>query len=200
MNQAIESLARVPIFSGLTTEALAALGAKAGRATFHLGDTIIREGDDDRRLFVVVSGAVEVIKGRDSGNERSLAMFGPGDFFGEMALIDGLLRSATVIAREDTELLSLDQEDLRAAMAKHPSIALELLRELSRRIRALEKVLCHTLGGLVPICMACKNIRIETGEWVKIEDYITDRSEADFTHGICPDCMRRLYPKHFKDG
>lgn len=199
MTEEIEALARVPIFSGLNPVALAALAAQAERVLYAQGDVIIREGDDDRRLFVVVSGTVDVIKGRDSGNERRLAVFGPGDFFGEMALIDDLLRSATVIAKEETELLSLDQFNLRAEMERHPSIALELLKELSRRIRALEKVMSHTLGGLLPICMACKNIRTESGSWVKIEEYITDRSEADFTHGICPDCMRRLYPKHFKD-
>jgi hypothetical protein len=49
----------------------------------------------------------------------------------------------------------------------------------------------------LPICMDCKKIRDESGAWVRIEDYIAGHSEADFTHGICPECMRRLYPKHF---
>jgi hypothetical protein len=61
----------------------------------------------------------------------------------------------------------------------------------------MEKFVMNSLGGLLPICLNCKNIRDESGSWVRIEEYITDRSDADFTHGMCPDCMRKLYPKHF---
>ena len=55
------------------------------------------------------------------------------------------------------------------------------------------------LRGLLPICAACKNIRNDKGYWEQIEVYIGDRSEAEFSHGICPDCARRLYPDLYKD-
>src|SRR3970282_1483539 len=61
---------------------------------------------------------------------------------------------------------------------------------------ALDKV--RTLQGLLPICANCKKIRDDTGYWNQIETYIKDRSQAEFTHGICPDCAQRLYPQDYK--
>ncbi len=61
--------------------------------------------------------------------------------------------------------------------------------------KALEDV--KTLSGLLPICAGCKKIRNDTGYWQQIESYISERSDADFSHGICPDCMKRLYPELF---
>jgi hypothetical protein len=58
---------------------------------------------------------------------------------------------------------------------------------------ALDNV--RTLRGLLPICASCKKVRDDEGYWVQIEAYVRDRTEADFSHGICPDCMRKLYPE-----
>jgi CRP-like cAMP-binding protein len=193
----VDFLALVPLFSRLKREDLTGLAERVQRHTYAEGEEIIMEGDTDRRLFVIVRGTVDVIKGRGHRNERQLATFGPRDYFGEMALIDDLARSATVVAKETTELLSLDQEDFRTEIEGNPSMSVELLRVLSQRLRVMEKIVMSSLGGLLPICLNCKNIRDESGSWVRIEEYITDRSEADFTHGMCPDCMRKLYPKHF---
>lgn len=192
-------LARVPLFSRLARDELLRLTACAQRLVFSLGEEIIREGEQDRRLFVIVRGRVEVVKSRGETNERSLAELGPYQYFGEMAIIDCLVRSATVVAREETEVLVLDHEDLHREMARAPSVAMELLKTLSLRLRALEKILMQSLGGLLPICLHCKNIRDESGNWVPIEEYIADRSQVDFTHGICPVCMKKLYPKHFSN-
>ena len=111
-----------------------------------------------------------------------------------MALVDALARSASVVAKETTEIVSLDQPDFHKEVERNPAIAFELLTVLSHRVRALEKIIMNSLGGLVPICMHCKNIRDESESWVRLEEYITDRSEAEFSHGICPDCLRKLYP------
>ncbi len=194
----VDFLASVPLFSRLKREELTRLAGRFQRHSFAVGEEIIKEGDTDRRLFIIVRGAVEVIKGRGHRNERKLATFGPLDYFGEMTLIDDLVRSATVVAKETTEALSLDQNNFRIELDHNPSMAVELLQVLSQRVRALEKIAMSSLGGLLPICLNCKNIRDESGSWVRMEDYITDRSEADFTHGMCPDCMKKLYPKHFK--
>jgi len=198
MTTDVDFLARVPIFSRLKRENLMRLAENAQHLVFGVGDEIIKEGDHGKRLYVIVRGTAAVIKSRGDENERRLATFAPNDFFGEMALIDDLVRSATVIALEETEVFCIDQMNLRQEIGKEPSIALELLRMLSQRVRALEKCLMHTLGGLLPICINCKNIRDEGGSWIRIEDYVADRSEADFTHGICPECHRKLYPQHFQ--
>jgi CRP-like cAMP-binding protein len=190
-------LALVPIFSGLKREELRGLADCVQHHTFETGEEIITEGDNDRRLYVVVHGTVDVIKGRGHRNQRQLCTLGPRNYFGEMALIDDLARSASVVAKETTEVLCLDQRDFRKEIDSNPAVALELLKVLSQRVRALEKIVMNSLGGLLPICLNCKNIREESGSWVRIEEYITDRSEADFSHGMCPDCLRKLYPKHF---
>jgi CRP-like cAMP-binding protein len=190
-------LALVPLFSGLKREELMSLAECVRHHTFDAGEEIITEGDNDRRLYVVVHGTVDIIKGRGQRNERRICTFGPREYFGEMALIDDLARSASVVAKEPTEILSLDQADFRRKIESNPAVAFELLTVLSQRVRAWEKIVMDSLGGLVPICMHCKNIRDESEALVRLEEYITDRSEAEFSHGICPDCLRKLYPQHF---
>jgi len=68
---------------------------------------------------------------------------------------------------------------------------------IAERRDAFAKV--RLLGGLLPICASCKKIRDDKGYWQQIEEYIRDHSEADFTHGICPDCMQKLYPHLHKE-
>ncbi|MFH0976476.1 MAG: response regulator [Spirochaetota bacterium] len=87
----------------------------------------------------------------------------------------------------------------------------QLAKEVTKRIWAEEKrkkliielkdalSKIKTLSGLLPICASCKKIRNDKGYWEQIEEYISNRSNADFTHGICPDCMKKLYPEFCKD-
>ena len=74
--------------------------------------------------------------------------------------------------------------------------------ERGRAMAELEKALAeiNTLKGILPICSACKMIRDESGVWHPLEDYISDHSDADFSHGICPGCKRELYPECCHDG
>jgi PAS domain S-box-containing protein len=69
----------------------------------------------------------------------------------------------------------------------------ELILKLENALSEVKK-----LSGLIPICASCKNIRNDKGYWEKVEVYIRDRSEADFSHDICPDCAQKLYPEYFK--
>ena len=83
---------------------------------------------------------------------------------------------------------------LMAYWVARASRALAAERELSQRLRAtLDTV--HQLKGLLPICAQCKRIRNDQGDWEQIESYIHAKSEAEFSHGICPDCLRKLYPE-----
>ncbi len=197
MTELLDYISRVSIFSHLSTDHLARLCKSAHYHNFSPGDEIIREGEHDGRLFVIVKGSVDVVKNRGQRSERRLATLGPFDYFGEMALIDDLARSATVMAREETELLSIDQLDLHKEIQTTPSMAIALLKMLSQRVRTIQTSLTNNLGGLLPICCSCKNIRNEDGTWVRIEDYVSQHSDADFTHGVCPDCLIKLYPQHF---
>jgi hypothetical protein len=77
-----------------------------------------------------------------------------------------------------------------------------LNEELEAHNRALQEALAQAriLGGLLPICASCKQIRDDQGYWHRVEDYLESHSEAEFTHGLCPDCSRRLYPQLYEEG
>jgi CheY-like chemotaxis protein len=86
-------------------------------------------------------------------------------------------------------------EELEARVRSH--VALKRARDLERALRTqLEEALSRVrqLSGLLPICAHCKKIRDDKGSWTPLEHYITGHSEADFTHGICPDCAREFFP------
>jgi CRP-like cAMP-binding protein len=191
----VDVLSRVSLFSLLKRKDLKRLAGLTKRHDFAAGDVIIREGERDDRLFVLVGGRVDVIKNLDRKGQRLLQTLSPHTYFGEMALIDDLIRSASVVAKENVSVLSLNQWDLRREIEKYPAMASELLQMLSRRVRAVEESLVRVLGGLLPICAGCKKIRDENGAWVPIEEYISDHSEAEFSHSICPECRKNLYPE-----
>ena len=73
------------------------------------------------------------------------------------------------------------------------------VREKERLIKELKEALenVKTLSGLLPICASCKDIRTDEGYWIKVESYFKSRSDLNFTHGICPGCLKKLYPKYY---
>jgi hypothetical protein len=190
-----EFLSRVSIFSRLRDEDLQRIQGLVKKLHFTSGQIIIREGETDGRLFIIISGQVEVIKGMSTENQRFITKMGPYEYFGEMSLVDSLPRSATVRAIKDTTIIFIERNRLLKEMAKSPQIGIELLRILSLRIRAIEKYMIKALGGLIPICSNCKKVRDIKGEWIPIERYISDHSDAEFSHGLCPTCIRELYPE-----
>jgi CRP/FNR family cyclic AMP-dependent transcriptional regulator len=194
----VDLIAKVSLFSFMTKRDLQRIANLARHHIFRQGDVIIKEGERDGRLFIIVQGEVEVIKNLGSKNQKRLNTLGPTMYFGEMALIDDLVRSASVIAKDNARLLSLEQWNLRQEIEKYPIIAVELLQMLSRRIRAIEKRMTHTLGSILPICASCKKIREDNDVWIAIEEYIAEHSEAEFSHGVCPGCAIQLYPELYQ--
>lgn len=97
-------------------------------------------------------------------------------------------------------LLPVNDDNLNKMSALNSEL-INLTRELRRKNRALENARekIKVLGGLLPICSSCKKIRDDQGYWEQIEFYIRDHSEADFSHSICPDCARMLYPDLYGD-
>jgi len=92
------------------------------------------------------------------------------------------------------------QEEVCARVRTHLYLRI-LMKEKEKLIGELQQALAKvkTLSGLLPICSSCKKIRDDKGYWNQIETYIRERSEADFTHGICPSCAKMLYPGLLKD-
>jgi CRP-like cAMP-binding protein len=130
-----DTLAQVPLFSELNRRALGRLAKGTVKRQFASGDVIVKEGEQAVAFFFLLSGRVEVVKGAEGSSPKVLRTMGPGDFFGEMALLDGYLRSASVRALEDTECLQLWRWDFLYALRTNPHIAAEILPVLSRRLR-----------------------------------------------------------------
>lgn len=133
-----EMLSRVALFSLMKRRDLKRIAKLATHHSYETGELIVREGARDGRLFVIVSGEVSVIKDFGGTSEKNLRTLQSTHYFGEMALIDDYVRTATVVANRPTEVLSLDQWNIREEIKKYPSIAIELLQTLGRRLRSIE--------------------------------------------------------------
>jgi CRP/FNR family transcriptional regulator, cyclic AMP receptor protein len=107
---------------------------KCGR-TYNAGDVIFREGEMGNEMFIIQSGKVKISKQLKDGAEKTLVILGPGDFFGEMAVIDKDVRSANAIAIEYSKLIALDEEVFEMHMQNNPKIVKKILKNLSTRLR-----------------------------------------------------------------
>ncbi|HXF94926.1 MAG TPA: Crp/Fnr family transcriptional regulator [Gemmatimonadales bacterium] len=138
-------LEKVPLFSQLSPAELQHVLEVARERTYPKNSVILFEDDPGDALYVVSTGQVKVVLIGEDGREVILSVLGPGEFFGEMALIDDEPRSAHVIAMEDSTLIVLRREDFQGILRQSPGIALALLRELSRRLRRIDE----KVGSLV---------------------------------------------------
>lgn len=125
-----EFLAQVPLFANCSPEEIAAIAAISRQDSFEPDEVIVTQGTPGQAFYLILSGRVEILR-----DESSLGTFGPGDFFGEMSLLDQAPRSATIRAFEPTTCLMLAAQDLRMLLESVPSIALRLLEVLCRRLR-----------------------------------------------------------------
>jgi CRP-like cAMP-binding protein len=124
-------LAGVPLFAGISAESMSALADATGEQDFAPGQFIVRQGQVGTGLYVIVSGAVKVLRGSDE-----IASLGPGDFFGEMSVVDQEPRSASVQAAQPTVVLALASWDLLALLETDSALSLNLIRGLVGRVRA----------------------------------------------------------------
>ena len=111
---------------------------------FNKDDIIIKEGNPGREMYIIKSGSVDVVKS-DGDREIILATLSRGDFFGEMAILENIYRTATVKARETSRLIVLTTGNFMIKLKKDPTFAFQIMQKMSRRIRILnEKILKET--------------------------------------------------------
>lgn len=132
-----EALRRVRLFQGLDAENLSSLGRTLRRRRFRRGEVIFHQGDPGDALFIVASGAVKITLPSETGDEAILATLRAGDFFGELALLDGAPRSATAIALEASETWVLPRERFRELIASEESMRDALLASIAGELRRL---------------------------------------------------------------
>jgi CRP/FNR family transcriptional regulator, cyclic AMP receptor protein len=133
--EVVELLGRVPVFSTLDEADLERIAQLAVPRSFEAGQVVFREGDRSDTCYVVHVGRARAVHDHGDGRTITLATFGPGDIFGELALFEDERRSATVEALEPTSVLAVLGPDMRRLMAEHPQIAMRLLIALARRLR-----------------------------------------------------------------
>ena len=133
-----EALAKAPIFAALRPDLVDSLAAVAKVAGFKPGDLLVREAEEAAAFFVLLRGYAEVVKGFELDGEQVIGHLSEGDFFGEMALLDGFPRSASVLAVRDCECLVLMRDDFLTLVRNNVDVALAILPVLSRRLRDCE--------------------------------------------------------------
>jgi len=132
-------LRNVPLFAVLTENQLELLTSVVSRKSFPRSTTIIAAGDMTDSLYVIISGRLKVMMTDDDGGEVILAILGPNEFFGEMGLLDDAPRSASVVAIEPCELLSLSKKDFKKCMAENFEMTMTVLRGIVKRLREADK-------------------------------------------------------------
>ncbi len=133
-----QNLRRIPFFSDLPDDVLKAISARLRLKRYRKGEVVCVEGDSGDSMYLIESGQVKVVSGTGE-KEKLFAYLGPGNFFGEMALLLGEPRSATVKVDIDAELWVLRKADMDKLLKQYPSIAVTISRELSRRLRETDK-------------------------------------------------------------
>jgi CRP/FNR family transcriptional regulator len=136
-------LGRVPVFEALRPEDLVRVADVAVPRSFRGGEVVFREGDDSDTCYIVRSGHARAVREHGDGRQITLATFGPGDFFGELAMFDDERRSATVEAVDALDVLGIPGVDMRALLSRHPEIAVKLVISLGRRLRAANERLAR---------------------------------------------------------
>jgi CRP/FNR family cyclic AMP-dependent transcriptional regulator len=133
-----ELLARAPLLSGVDADGIAMIAQRVVEVEFAKDHVIARQGEVGTGFFLVASGRVRVVR-----DGETIAHIGPGDFFGELSVLDGRPRIAQVIADEPTVCLALASWDFEAVVREQPAVALAIMRGLAGRLRELTEAHRH---------------------------------------------------------
>ena len=138
--QRVEKLKKIHLFSDVSSEDLTLIAEKLDELDFKAGEAVIREGEPGEAFFIIEKGRVRISASIDENDEIILSYLEAGDYFGEMALLTDDVRSATVTAEEDLQLLKLKKEDFEQLINNNPQITLTLTHRLSKRLKEANKI------------------------------------------------------------
>lgn len=149
----VDALREIGLFGALSDEVLEYLVKALPVIVVQPGESVFREGDQAREMFVVLDGECEVLKRGKRGIEARVALLGPGDWFGEMSILDVQPRSATVMALAPSRLIRIGAESLdqlyRRDLKAYALIVLNIARELSRRLRVADGLIADIMANVV---------------------------------------------------
>jgi CRP/FNR family cyclic AMP-dependent transcriptional regulator len=182
-----QALQLVPFFNNLSPGEATALASKLVLRRFSSGQIIFHHGDPGGLLYIIGKGKVKITHSTPEGQEAMLAIFGAGDFFGELALLDDSPRSATAEALEPTETLTLHREEFIRYINKHPMFALHVLHTLAQHIRRLNNQISDIFFLDLPARLARQLLQLaeqhghETEEGIQIQLSLTQTDLAEMT-------------------
>lgn len=162
-------LEEVPIFSELPPADLEAISSHARVKTFPKNTIVITEGDESDSLYVILNGKVKVYMSEEEGREVILNIQGPGEYFGELAMLDAGRRSASVMTLVQSQFSIISREEFQACLSSTPVIAFRLMRAMAKRIRALSETVrnlaLHDVYERVSILLRTMATDQRCGEW-----------------------------------
>jgi CRP/FNR family cyclic AMP-dependent transcriptional regulator len=136
----IQFLKRVPIFGGVDDDNLTKVAHITSEKNYSKKNIVFHEGDYGDALYIIKNGRIKIAKVAIDGREKTLTILKAGDFFGEMAIFDDMPRSATAEAMDhDVKLLSISKNDFEQLIMSTPSIAIRIMKDLTRRIRQVNE-------------------------------------------------------------
>lgn len=186
-------LEQVELFAGLAPERLEALARAATLRAYPRGAIVVNEGDEGHGLFIVQSGLLKVFLTDESGRELTLCILEPCEYFGELALLDGAPRSASVMALERCELLQVPHHAFRVVLEANPESMHVVLRNLVRRIRTLtDNVHAFALEDVFGrIHRLLDSLAVPEGEHQVIERRLTQQEIANLV-GASREMVNRI--------
>ena len=162
----IDTLRQVPLFESLDNEAAGELCHLLEGVDSKTGTCLFRAGDEGDAMYVIERGKVRICVRTTQGHELTLTELGRGDFFGEMALLDGKRRSADAVIAEDARLAVLSRKHFLSFVRSSPNVALELLSALANRLRHTDELLRHS---------ATRNVNVEEAARLTVADRAADK-------------------------
>lgn len=166
-------LKAVPLFSSFPEEQLRMLASVVTRRSTPRSTTVLAAGDLTDSLYIVLSGRLKVMMSDAEGKEVILSILGPGEFFGEMGLIDDSPRSASVVAIESCELLSITKRDFKKCLAENFEMAMAVMRGLVRRLREADRKIGSL--ALLDVYGRVARLLLDMSETVEGEKVVTKR-------------------------
>lgn len=162
MQKRREMLAKTPLFAAIPTPLLDELAAKAKTVQIEAREILFSKGDPGDRLYLVAKGLIRIGVLSVEGREVTYGMIQPGELFGEIAVLDGGVRSADATAMETSELLALERKDVNAFLQRHPIQALHLLTVLCDRVRRADDLLEDVVFLSLPSRLAKHLLMLKT--------------------------------------
>lgn len=197
----IKHIASIPFFEGLPTEQIEDISMIVTDQVFDRGQIIFSEGDDGNGFYVVVSGRVKIFKLSPEGKEQILHIFGPGDPFGEVAVFAGQHFPANAEAMESSRIFFFPRESFAALIRDNPSLALNMLAILSKRLRRFANLIDDLSLKEVPGRLAAHLLYLsDKSEGTEQLELNITKTQLASLLGTIPETLSRILGKMTKQG